>query len=425
MEVEDRIFTGESISGIATYFKDKHGWYYWSGKIAILYRALSAPGVLTDEKYQEAGELVANWEFATNASEKKEAVSRSAHDMDEQIEYEDIVFEEKTEESIPVSGAVLTSDEALAPSSSTQLVEETAPNVPEKHTFQAEKILTSIQHLELPGIFWEAQQLLGEQINIAILDTGINPQHPDLKDAIKAYRNFSSSQDNRDEDGEGTINALLIASRGHQGYYGIAPKSNLIVAKIATSTQQANYDSLMNALQWVVAEQTKLAFINVDLLDRQLGQQEKNTLQQFLLTHQKKGVCFIAPVGDSLHITPENRYPASFEQCLSIGTHDSAGRKVRQSARSYHLDILAPMVEELAPKVKCITGHSAAFATGVVALLLEFCQKNNLDLTANELISLLQDTAQRNDANHNIERGYGLLNPQNALAMLLQKRERS
>lgn len=423
MEVEDRIFNGESISGIATYFKDKHGWYYWSGKIAILYRALSAPGVLTDEKYQEAGELVANWEFATNASEKKEAVSRSAHDMDEQIEYEDIVFEEKTEESIQDSIISVPPAEAAVPTPNT----DTRPIVPEKFSIRPEKILTTLQLMDIPRFFWEEQQLIGENVNVAILDTGFNLQHPDLKEAVKAYRNFTSTVHNSivDEDGHGTINSLLIAGRGHQEYYGVAPKSNLLVAKVASKVQQTTFQACWDALHWAIEEQAQVVFMNFAFSEQQLNQSEKEKWKQFLTTHYQKGIVFVAPVGDSLFLTPENRYPAAFGSCLSVGAHDANGRRLAQSARSYQLDVLAPLAQEYLPKIKWITGHSAAFTAGLVALLVEFCLKNDQQHRLPGLISLLQSTTQPHFTKHNLESGYGLLNAQHALQALIQQQARS
>lgn len=259
------------------------------------------------------------------------------------------------------------------------------------------------------------------------MDSSINPQHPDLKESIIAFRNFTSTANDSiiDEDDQGTINSLLIAGRGHQGYYGLAPQSKLLLAKIASKVQQATFQACWDALHWAIEEQAQVVFINCAFSEQQLSPAEKEKLQQFLTTQYQKGIIFVAPVGDSLFLTPENRYPAAFSACLSVGAHDANGRRLAQSAKSYQLDVLAPLTQEYLPRIKWVTGHSAAFTAGLVALLVEFCLKLDQQHRLPGLISLLQSTTQPHFTKHNLESGYGLLNAQHALQALIQQQARS
>jgi len=72
----------------------------------------------------------------------------------------------------------------------------------------------------------------GEKIKIAVLDTGVDEEHPDLE--LTYSENVSEEADNRDLSGHGTHVAVIAAGRGRSGGYGlgIAPNAELISIKV-------------------------------------------------------------------------------------------------------------------------------------------------------------------------------------------------
>ncbi|MFC7585362.1 S8 family serine peptidase [Nonomuraea antimicrobica] len=64
----------------------------------------------------------------------------------------------------------------------------------------------------------------GQDVTIAVLDSGYDPGHPDLKDAVAVERNFSDEPDIRDNFGHGTHVASTVAGRGEK-YRGVAPEA--------------------------------------------------------------------------------------------------------------------------------------------------------------------------------------------------------
>ncbi|MHA1723176.1 MAG: S8 family peptidase, partial [Candidatus Baldrarchaeia archaeon] len=72
----------------------------------------------------------------------------------------------------------------------------------------------------------------GENVKIAILDTGVDETHPDIK--LSYSTNVSEEGDNRDLRGHGTHVAVISAGRGKTGGYGlgIAPNADLISIKV-------------------------------------------------------------------------------------------------------------------------------------------------------------------------------------------------
>src|SRR5262245_10644952 len=74
------------------------------------------------------------------------------------------------------------------------------------------------------------KQTRGEGVTVAVLDTGIDPQHPDLAEAVVAMRDFTGSPRGPiDANGHGTHVAGTLAARENDvGLIGLAPACKLL-----------------------------------------------------------------------------------------------------------------------------------------------------------------------------------------------------
>ncbi|MEO3976438.1 S8 family serine peptidase [Streptomyces sp. CAU 1734] len=70
----------------------------------------------------------------------------------------------------------------------------------------------------------------GKSVRIAVLDSGIDPDHPDFKDRVVGAKNFTDSPDTGDRLGHGTHVASIAAGTGG-GHKGVAPGASLLNAK--------------------------------------------------------------------------------------------------------------------------------------------------------------------------------------------------
>ncbi|MCI3274929.1 S8 family peptidase [Streptomyces cylindrosporus] len=109
----------------------------------------------------------------------------------------------------------------------------------------------------------------GKGVKVAVLDTGIDATHPDLKDRIDAEKNFSGSgaaDDVVDRAGHGTHVASTIAGSGAKSggkYKGVAPGARLLVGKVLGDDGMGDDSGIIAGMQWAVAQGAKV--VNLSL----------------------------------------------------------------------------------------------------------------------------------------------------------------
>ncbi|GAA0935736.1 S8 family serine peptidase [Nonomuraea longicatena] len=107
---------------------------------------------------------------------------------------------------------------------------------------------------------WQ-QGLTGAGVTVAVLDSGYDPDHPDLKGVVAHSRNFSDEPDPTDRNGHGTHVSATIASGGDR-YKGVAPGSKLAVGKLGTG--QYPQSVMLAGMQWAAVE-VKAKIINMSV----------------------------------------------------------------------------------------------------------------------------------------------------------------
>lgn len=126
-------------------------------------------------------------------------------------------------------------------------------------------------------------KFLGQNVTVAILDTGISP-HPDFKDRILSFRDFSSTTGSSekvlfsfshfspliDNSGHGTHVAGILAGSGLLSsgtYAGIAPFCNLIIGKVLDQNGNGSIKNVINGIQWIrdIYTQFHIRIINISV----------------------------------------------------------------------------------------------------------------------------------------------------------------
>jgi subtilisin family serine protease len=130
-----------------------------------------------------------------------------------------------------------------------------------------------------------AQGLTGTGVNVAILDTGIDTDHPDLADDLVAERCFCDTHPSpalggccpgggsvgsgpgsaEDDGGHGTGIAGIVTSGGVVAPLGVAPDAGIVAVKVLSATGAGQESSIDMALDWVLTNHAALGIRVVNL----------------------------------------------------------------------------------------------------------------------------------------------------------------
>ena len=245
-----------------------------------------------------------------------------------------------------------------------------------------------------------AQGRYGEGVKVAIIDTGCDISHPDLKDRIIDVRNFTDDDKGAinnvtDYVTHGTATASVIASSGK--IIGVAPKCNLLILKALTRTG--------GKISWVTEAIKYATQQNVDIINMSLGCTQSNPeMYEAIKRAIDKDICVVCACGnnsDNNVNTDELNYPAGYNECISVGSISYSRKYSRFSSSNKEVD-LATFGEGLNGRgiLTCCpdglykeqkgTSFSAPFVSGSLALLKNwFIDEFRRDCTQEELYAQL------------------------------------
>lgn len=256
---------------------------------------------------------------------------------------------------------------------------------------------------------WKKTQ--GEGVKIAIIDTGVDVEHPDLKDNIKGAINmFDHTTDVSDEYGHGTHVAGIIAGSGKAGVKGVAPKAELYIAKVLDGNGNGSMANVLDGITFAIN-------YNVDILCMSLGvgRELPPMLKERIDEAYRNGITMICATGNSGKQSVE--YPANYDEVIAVGGLNKKLERAEFSNYGWETDVVAPAVDILSTykdgKYAKMTGTSmgAPLVAGAIALLISYYRKKGKELTPEEIKTLLTEGKERD-----IYTGYGMIDIAKLLA---------
>ncbi|ELS57054.1 S8 family serine peptidase [Streptomyces viridochromogenes] len=173
----------------------------------------------------------------------------------------------------------------------------------------------------------------GTGVDVAVLDTGIDATHPDVKGRIAAAKDFSDSGSTDDGNGHGTHVASTIAGSGARSggkHVGIAPGARLLVGKVLDDAGSGEDSGILAGMQWAVQQKAKIVNMSLgstDFTGDDPLEQAVNDLSK------SSGTLFAIAAGNDGPTDATLGTPGSAEQALTVAAVDRDDKPAGFSSR--------------------------------------------------------------------------------------------
>ncbi|MED3778575.1 S8 family peptidase [Geobacillus stearothermophilus] len=269
---------------------------------------------------------------------------------------------------------------------------------------------------------WEKSQK-GSGIVIAVIDSGCDINHPDLKDNIIGGYNFTNDDEGnkdifKDYIGHGThVSGIIAASDNDKGVVGVAPKSKLLVLKVIDKSRSGSYEQVVEAIRyainWVGPNGEKVSVINMSIG----GPHSDEELYEAIKQARKEGIILVAAAGnegDGNKDSYEVSFPGFYKEVIQVGSVTESLKPSRFSNTNVNLDFVAPgenvLSTHLNGKYVELSGTSMAapHVSGAIALILNMLELKRDSMTPNIVYLYLMEHAKKLGFSIN-EEGNGLI----------------
>lgn len=205
----------------------------------------------------------------------------------------------------------------------------------------------------------------GAGVKVAVVDTGVDIDHPDL--AIAGGYNATAPEASYDDDhGHGTHVAGTIAAKDDdKAVVGVAPDVQLYGVKVLSASGSGTYENIIDGIQWCVANKIDIANMSLG------GSSGTQALAEAVRVAVAAGLTIIAAAGNS---GGSVGYPAAYPETIAIAASDAKDKTASFSSRGPEVDFIAPGVgvnsTYMGGGTKSLSGTSMAcpHAAGLAAL---------------------------------------------------------
>ena len=295
---------------------------------------------------------------------------------------------------------------------------------------------------------WDGLSDGGDQVTVAVIDTGVKLDHPDLMNSIIVDKcvtfnkgiqmRFSEGDGSDDDDGHGTHVCGIIASNAKDGS-GISGAADnrarlMVIDAALPGDLEFTTEDVVMGVDYAIRNGAEVINMSIGGLYRDFIM-ENSVNEAF-----KKNVLCVCASGNSSSELVES--PGDAAGAISVIAHDNKGKKASFSNYGYEKDVSAPGVSILStyivknPKyggqmVKTISGTS--MASPLVAGMAALIKSENRDLNARELKNLIYTCSGsgvfstnagfgRVDATNAVDNVHGLTEPQTIVLNRTQKK---
>jgi len=255
----------------------------------------------------------------------------------------------------------------------------------------------------------------GADVTVAVIDTGVEGDHPDLEGALVAGRDFVDPRgDGTDDDhGHGTVVAGIVSARTNGvGTEGLAPEVGVMPLRVVSSNGTALSSDVAEAVLWAADH-------DADVINLSLGgEQQDPVLDEAISTARQDGALVVAAAGNLRQDGDPTVYPAASPDVLAVAATDVRDRVAPFSSSGDWVDVAAPGVGVTAPghNGTYVSASGTSMASPYVAAAAALLISRAPHLTPDDVEAALVGTAtDLGPDGRDRDTGHGLVDPVGAL----------
>ena len=154
-------------------------------------------------------------------------------------------------------------------------------------------------------------------VDIAVIDTGIDLHHPDL-DVVGGV-NCSTGTSYDDANGHGThVAGIAAANDNGIGVVGVAPGARLWAVRVLDASGSGGWSSVICGIDWVTAHASEIEVANMSLAGPGTqGSCDDGALREAICKSVESGVTYVVAAGNS-SVDVAGQVPASFPEVITV-----------------------------------------------------------------------------------------------------------
>lgn len=252
-----------------------------------------------------------------------------------------------------------------------------------------------------------------KKVVIAVVDTGVDLAHPDLKKRlVKGYNVLKKNNKPNDDNGHGTHVAGIIASEtnNQEGTAGVTWYNKIMPVKVMNKKGYGTSFDISKGIIWATDH-------GADVINLSLGNYQPSAIMQEAVQYAfDKNVVLVAAAGNDS--TSQPSYPSAFPEVLSVSAVNPDGSLADFSNYGDYIDVAAPGVSIPSTYFKkryaALSGTSMAspHVAGLAGLILSL----NPKLSNQQVTNIIKTSAiDIGDEGVDNNFGNGIIDIKNAL----------
>jgi type VII secretion-associated serine protease mycosin len=296
--------------------------------------------------------------------------------------------------------------------------------------FQIDDTSCSFPSDPIKGTPWSLQRVVldqlwqdtkGKGVKVAVIDTGVDAVNSQLGSAVVGGKDFLSKGGNgkTDEVGHGTKVAGIIAARksAESGFIGLAPEATIIPIRQNDDQGSGNVGTMMQAIKYAADAGADVINISQDTAST-MNATVHTAFRAAVEYAQSKDALIVAAAGnDGADGKVKETYPAAYPGVLAVAASDRNNARAPFSQSGSFVGVAAPgidMVSTVPAGGHCVdqgTSFAAPYVSGVAALI----RAKHPDWSYRQVITQIEQTADRTKADRDDFVGWGVVDPAAAL----------